>query len=306
MNEHKRIERLILFVELAQQLNFTKAAEKLGISKSYLSEQIKRLESDLQCPLLVRTTRSVRLTQEGERALQQGLTIRSQVLQLERSVSEQHDIVKGTLRLTAPKMFTEVFLFDICQQFREQYPEVRFEINSSYTNFNLNQDDIDIAFRATNTPPENMIAKRLISYQHDLVATPSYLERFGRPSNANELKYHQCLATLHQTEWPLRSANIEVSGWISSNDNHLLKQQAMKGSGIIRIASYYVEKEIERGELERVLTNECLQQDNCIYLFYPQVIYPAKKHQMFIKFVQDYFHNLSKGSKRLESDEQIN
>lgn len=94
MNEHKRIERLILFVELAQQLNFTKAAEKLGISKSYLSEQIKRLENDLQCPLLVRTTRSVRLTQEGERALQQGLTIRSQVLQLERSVSEQHDIVK--------------------------------------------------------------------------------------------------------------------------------------------------------------------------------------------------------------------
>ena len=297
MNEHKRIERLILFVELAQQLNFTKAAEKLGISKSYLSEQIKRLESDLQCPLLVRTTRSVRLTQEGERALQQGLTIRSQVLQLERSVSEQHDIVKGTLRLTAPKMFTEVFLFDICQQFRERYPEVRFEINSSYTNFNLNQDDIDIAFRATNTPPENMIAKRLIAYQHDLVATPSYLKRFGRPSNAYELKHHQCLATLHQTEWPLRSANIEVSGWISSNDNHLLKQQAMKGSGIIRIASYYVEKEIERGELERVLTNECLQQDNCIYLFYPQVIYPAKKHQMFIKFVQDYFDNLSKGSK---------
>ncbi|MEZ8695953.1 LysR family transcriptional regulator [Vibrio lentus] len=297
MNEHKRIERLILFVELAQQLNFTKAAEKLGISKSYLSEQIKRLESDLQCPLLVRTTRSVRLTQEGERALQQGLTIRSQVLQLERSVSEQHDIVKGTLRLTAPKMFTEVFLFDICQQFKEQYPEVRFEINSSYTNFNLNQDDIDIAFRATNTPPENMIAKRLIAYQHDLVATPNYLKRFGRPSNTNELKHHQCLATLHQTEWPLRSANIEVSGWLSSNDNHLLKQQAMKGSGIIRIASYYVEKEIERGELERVLTNECLQQDNCIYLFYPQVIYPAKKHQMFIKFVQDYFDNLSKGSK---------
>ncbi|CAK2909984.1 hypothetical protein VCRA2133E348_370016 [Vibrio crassostreae] len=99
MNEHKRIERLVLFVELAQQLNFTKAAEKLGISKSYLSEQIKRLESDLQCPLLLRTTRSVRLTQEGERALQQGLTIRSQVLQLERSVSEQHDIVKALYAL---------------------------------------------------------------------------------------------------------------------------------------------------------------------------------------------------------------
>ncbi|UPR34179.1 LysR family transcriptional regulator [Vibrio cyclitrophicus] len=294
MNEHKRIERLILFVELAQQLNFTKAAEKLGISKSYLSEQIKRLENDLQCPLLVRTTRSVRLTQEGVRALQQGLTIRSQVLQLERSVSEQHDIVKGILRLTAPKMFTEVYLFDICQQFRQQYPEISFEINSSYTNFNLNQDDIDIAFRATNTPPDNMVAKHLISYQHDLVATPGYLDQFGRPTNVSDLSDHQCLATLHQTEWPLKSANIDVSGWLSSNDNHLLKQQAMVGSGIIRIASYYVAKEVELGELERVLPNECLQHGNSIYLFYPQVIYPAKKHQVFVKFVQNYFESLSR------------
>ena len=292
MNEHKRIERLILFVELAQQLNFTRAAEKLGISKSYLSEQIKRLENDLQCPLLVRTTRSVRLTQEGERAFQQGLTIRSQVLQLERSVSEQHDIVKGTLRLTAPKMFTEVFLFDICQQFRQQYPEICFEINSSYTNFNLNQDDIDIAFRATNTPPDNMVAKHLISYQHDLVATPGYLDQFGRPTNVSDLSGHQCLATLHQTEWPLKSANIDVTGWLSSNDNHLLKKQAMVGSGIIRIASYYVSKEVELGELERVLPDECLQQGNSIYLFYPQVIYPAKKHHVFVKFVQAYFEKL--------------
>ncbi|OED71496.1 LysR family transcriptional regulator [Vibrio splendidus ZS-139] len=296
MNEHKRIERLILFVELAQQLNFTKAAEKLGISKSYLSEQIKRLENDLKCPLLVRTTRSVRLTQEGERALQQGLTIRSQVLQLERSVSEQHDIVKGTLRLTAPKMFSEVFLFDICQRFKQQYPEIRFEINSSYTNYNLNQDDIDIAFRATNTPPENMVAKRLIAYQHDLVATPSYLDQFGRPASAQDLNDHQCLATLHQTQWPLKSANLNVSGWLSSNDNHLLKQQAMAGNGIIRIASYYVAKEIQRGELEQVLPDECLQQGNSIYLFYPQVIYPAKKHQVFIKFVQHYFDGLSLAS----------
>ncbi|MCC4820633.1 LysR family transcriptional regulator, partial [Vibrio lentus] len=74
------------------------------------------------------------------------------------------------------------------------------------------------------------------------------------------LSDHQCLATLHQTEWPLKSANIDVSGWLSSNDNHLLKQQAMAGSGIIRIASYYVAKEVELGELEQVLPDECLQQ----------------------------------------------
>ena len=77
MLEHKRIERLMLFVELAQQLNYTRAAQALGISKGYLSEQIKKLENELQCPLLLRTTRSVRLTPEGERAFEQGRRIRN-------------------------------------------------------------------------------------------------------------------------------------------------------------------------------------------------------------------------------------
>ena len=293
MNEHKRIERLMLFVELAQQLNFTKAAQTLGISKSYLSEQVKRLEAELKCPLLVRTTRSVRLTQEGERVLAQGLTIRSQVLDLERSVSDEHEKVSGLLRLTATKMFAEVFLFDIYQRFKQIYPDICFEINSSYTTFNLNQDGIDIAFRATNTPPENMVATKLISYQHDLVASPAYLEEFGRPNQVSDLHNHQCLATLHQRLWPLLSEDITVSGWVSSNENHLLKQQALAGNGILRIASYYVEKEVMNGELELVLADECIEMNNSVYLFHPQMIYPAQKHKVFIQFVRDYFKDRS-------------
>ncbi|QFT09947.1 LysR family transcriptional regulator [Vibrio sp. THAF190c] len=296
MNEHKRIERLMLFVELAQQLNFTKAAEQLGISKSYLSEQIKRLESDLECPLLVRTTRSVRLTLQGERALAQGLVIRSQVLDLERSVSDEHEAIKGVLRITAPKMFTEIFLSDLCQRFQALYPDIYFEINSSYTTYNLNREDIDIAFRATNTPPENMVAKKLFSYQHDLVAAPSYLEKFGEPNTLDDLQNHQCLATLHQHEWPFNSGSVHVSGWLSSNENHLLKQQAVRGSGIIRIASYYVAEEIKQGNLTPLLTHECIANGNSIYLFYPQMVYPARKHKAFVQFVQDYFekHKLEK------------
>lgn len=289
MNEHKRIERLMLFVELAQQLNFTKAAEQLGISKSYLSEQIKRLESDLECQLLVRTTRSVRLTLQGERALAQGLVIRSQVLDLERSVSDEHEAIKGVLRITAPKMFTEIFLSDLCQRFQSIYPDIYFEINSSYTTYNLNREDIDIAFRATNTPPENMVAKKLFSYQHDLVAAPSYLEKFGEPKSLDDLQNHQCLATLHQHEWPFHSGNVHVSGWLSSNENHLLKQQAVRGNGIIRIASYYVAEEIKQGNLTPLLTHECIANGNSIYLFYPQMVYPARKRKAFVQFVQDYF-----------------
>ncbi len=289
MSDFKRVERLMLFVELAQHLNFTRAAEVLGVSKGHLSDQTKKLELELQCPLLVRTTRSVRLTQEGERAYQQGLRIRSQVLELERNVSSEHDSISGTLRITAPKMFAEIYLFDICAKFRDLHPDIKFEINSSYTNFNLNQDDIDLAFRATMNPPENMVASLLIPYQHYLVASPSYIEANGTPENLGDLSQHQCLTTLHQSVWPMKSQDVAVDGWIATNENHLLKQQALLGHGIVRIASYYVDQEIQSGRLVKVLEHEYLKGQNSIYLFYPQVIYPSQKLKAFVKFVQAYF-----------------
>lgn len=295
MSNRKRIERLMLFVELAEVLNFTKAAESLGVSKGYLSEQIKKLETELQCPLLIRTTRSVRLTQEGSRAYQRGAEIRAQMLELERSLMTDHDEVSGLLRMTAPKMFAETYLFELCAKFKQKHPGISFEINSSYTTFNLSQRDIDLAFRATNNPPENMVATKLLSYGHYLVASPKYLDTYGRPATTSELNQHHCLATLHQKNWPLKSGNIPVTGWVSTNENHILKQQAILGEGIVRIANYYVEKEIEKGLLEQVLTQETLTAQNSVYLFYPQVIYPSVKLKAFVSFVREYFKTMQLG-----------
>ncbi|AXR06885.1 LysR family transcriptional regulator [Salinimonas sediminis] len=293
MSDHKRMERLMLFVELARQLNFTRAARKLGISKGYLSEQVKKLETELKCPLLVRTTRSVRLTREGERALAQGLNIRSQVFQLERSVNEENEAVSGLLRITAPKMFAETFLFSLCSDFQGLHPDILFEINCSYTTHNLNQQDIDVAFRATTTPPDDMVVSELLPYTHLLVASPAYLANYGEPQHIDDLAQHACLATLHQKSWPLKQGPVDINGWLATNENHLLRQQALKGKGIIRVANYYVADDIARGELQVVLPEECLPMGNSIYLFHPQLVYPSQKLKTFTRFVRDYFANHS-------------
>lgn len=288
MLEHKRFERLMLFVELAQQLNFTRAAQALGISKGYLSEQIKTLEVQWQCPLLLRTTRSVRLTPAGERALEQGLTIRKQVLQLERSVGEHHHTLSGPLNITAPKMFAETFLFDVCNAFRAQHPEITFEINCSYTTFNLYQQNFDLAFRATNTPPQEMVVHKLFSYQHVLVAAPDYLQRCGWPETPPDLLQHNCLVTQHQRTWPLGNIDIAVTGSLTTNENHLLRQQALRGEGIIRIASYYVQDDIEAGRLSQVLKSYTLDTNDMV-MFHPQLVYPSQKLQQFSRFVRAHF-----------------
>ena len=276
----------MLFVEIAQQLSFTKAAENLSISKGYLSDQIKKLEAEFKCPLLVRTTRSVRLTPEGERILEQGRKIKATMLDLDRNVHQEHNAISGALRITAPILFTERFLLDICHDFKRRYPEINFIIDSSYTNHDLNQDDFDLAFRATQQPPQNMVAKELFSYQHCLYASPEYLAEYGSPKSMNELSSHHCLSAIEPQRWPLKSADVEITGWLTINDHHLLKQQALAGRGIIRVANYYVDREFKEGRLKKVLEAEYTYGQS-IYLLHPQLIYPSAKLKAFIAFVQE-------------------
>ncbi|MCG7588123.1 LysR family transcriptional regulator, partial [Photobacterium sp. OFAV2-7] len=123
----KNVERLMMFLELAEQGSFTKATEKFGISKGYMSKQIKALEEDLKIKLVVRSTRYMRLTAEGQKAYNYGVEIRSQLQAFQSNVQEENECISGVLRLTAPKMFTEIFLVDICHAFQQKHPDIRFE-----------------------------------------------------------------------------------------------------------------------------------------------------------------------------------
>ncbi|WP_413699972.1 LysR family transcriptional regulator [Psychromonas sp. KJ10-10] len=287
----KNVERLMMFLEVVEQGSFTKAKDTLGISKGFLSKQIKILEEDLKAKLLVRSTRHMRLTSEGHRAYNHGIDIRKQLRLFQKNIHEENENISGKLGITAPKMFTEVFLVDICHQFKSTHPKMSFEINSSYTNFDLMQNEIDIAIRATTTPPENMVAKKLFSYRHILVASPSYLSTYGEPQSIDEMHLHQCMATPHQQTWPMVKSDIDVNGWMSMNDNHVLKQLAIQGKGIIRVPSYYVQKELINGQLIEILSSDVSTQTNDLYLIYPQMTYVPAKLQAFIESLQNYFKN---------------
>ncbi|USD68254.1 LysR family transcriptional regulator [Vibrio sp. SCSIO 43136] len=278
----------MLFLEVARTLNFGEAAKALGLSRSHLSEQIKRLESELKTPLLIRTTRSVRLTLEGEKAYVQAMGIRNQLQELEQQLTREKNQISGLLRITAPKMFAESILVNLCRAFHKQHPEIRFDINSSYQAYNLAEQEIDIAFRASRNPPQNMVANHLFDYSHALVAAPSYLQRAGRLEHPDDLADHQCLATINQPNWVLKDGEIHASGWLTTNDNRVLKERAMAGDGIIRIAQYYVENELQRGELVEVMREQWQQAYNSIYMLYPQRIYPSAKQQAFVEFAKEY------------------
>lgn len=286
VNEHKRVELLLLFVKLAEELNYTKAAKALGISKGQLSDKIKRFEQVLNAPLLVRTTRSVKLTQYGQQVFEQGKSIRGQLFELERSVNTEK--VEGIIRLTAPRMFAQIYLPKLCAEFKKRYPKVEFSINSSYTTHNLNDKDYDVAFRATVSPPLNMVAIKLFDYRHIIVASPSYLRSHAHINQPSDLTAQACIVANGQSKWHFEHTHVMVNGWMSSNDNMLIKQYAIEGAGLIRIADYFVQTQLDNGQLVEVLQAYQSPQ-NGMFLFYPQSSQKAHKIKTFIDFIKNYF-----------------
>lgn len=288
LNEHKKLERLVLFSEVATHLSFTLAAQSLGISRGHLSAQIRRLEHDMKSVLLVRSTRSVRLTPEGRRVLTGMDKIRQSLLELERTVEHETQSIEGLLKITAPIQFTERYLLDICSEFRQRHPNIEFSIDSSYKPYDLNRSHYDLAFRATNSPPEDMVAQSLLSYSHCCVAAPAYLMQYGRPNKPADIIKHQCLRSQDQPNWQFKEEYIAVEGWLKINDNHMLKRQALAGFGIIRVPDYLVDKEVENGTLERVL-DQYMPNGCSIYLVHPQLIHQSKRLNTFLEFTKSKF-----------------
>lgn len=282
--QHKRLERLVLFSEVAERLSFAKAAEHLKISKGYLSDQIKTLEQEMSTPLLIRTTRSVRLTEEGKKVLASTNDIKFVLTDLERRLVR----LDGNIRITAPKIFTEHYLIPIIAAFRQKHPEVTFDLNTSYTPYDLNQSHFDMAFRATKHPPENMVAKKLCSYRHTLAASQEYLDKHSIPQTPYLLSEHQCLAGEEQCQWQFSEGKVTVLGSIISNDNNVLKQFALAGEGIVRLPDYYLHDEIRQNKLVEIL-NDYQVEGFDIYLVFPTATRETARLRLFIDFVSNWF-----------------
>jgi len=288
MKEHKKLERLMLFSEVAEHLSFTVAAEKLNISRGHLSSQVRRLEKEMEMVLLIRSTRSVRLTPEGERVLTGMNKIRHDLLELERNAEHEVNKIEGRIKVTAPAGFAERYLFDVFSKFKRLHPAIEFSINCSYTRFDLNRSDFDLAFRATNEPPQNMVAKHLISYQHCCCASPEYFSTNGTPNTPNELINHECLKGDEQKAWAFKQGDIPTHGWLEVNDNNMLKGLALASKGIIRLPKYLVDKEINSGKLQ-VIFEEDMPEGSMIYMIHPQLIHQSKRLSTFLEFTRQYF-----------------
>src|SRR3990167_6449216 len=178
---------------LAQQGSYTAAAARLGVSKAAVSQRIAELERMAGVALVQRTTRSVRLTEAGQRLVDDTRASFEHIAQCFAQVRDAAGEPRGLLRVTAPVAFARQQLVPRLAGFLREYPEVRMELNLSDHLSSLSTEGFDLAIRHTANPPGTHVAWTLCATRSVLVASRAYLRRQGTPQRPADLAQPNCL-----------------------------------------------------------------------------------------------------------------
>ena len=247
---------------LGQQGSFTAAAARLGVSKAAMSQRIAELERSAGVPLVSRTTRSVRLTEAGERLVD---GTRGAFDQIRESFAGVRDLAaepQGLLRVTAPVAFARQQLVPQLPEFLKAHPRVRLELDMSDRLRSLAVDGFDLAVRHTAAPPETHVAWALAPTRSVLVASRAYLRKRGVPTTPAELAGHDCLFYPRAQETPawafVRTAGDErvtvpVTGPFAANNSEVLRDAAMGGLGIALLPDFSAQSALRTGRLVELL-----------------------------------------------------
>jgi DNA-binding transcriptional LysR family regulator len=187
------IDEIEIFIKVAELGSFSAAAESLNLPQSTVSLKIQRLEDNLEVRLLNRTTRQVKVTAVGQEYYLHCVQIIKDLFEANRAVKSSHEEPKGLLRITAPTESVNLFLDEIINDFLNLYPCIEVNVVASNTMMNPIEEGFDVAIRLANLKDSTLIARLLGQPQDYLCAAPSYLEKFGYPTNIEELSNHKCL-----------------------------------------------------------------------------------------------------------------
>lgn len=284
---------IAVFVQVVESGSFTKAAERLALSKAVISKYVNRLEERLGARLLNRTTRRLSLTEVGQTFYQGSLRGLNELYEAEAEVSRLQDAPRGTLRLSAPMSFGILHIAPALPDFMKRYPglKVDMELNDRY--LDMINEGFDVAIRgALELPDSSLVSRRLCTRKHVVVAAPCYIEQHGCPRKPEELAGHNVLSFSYQQSalnWSFvgpdqKTVSVKVSSRVQMNNSLALKEMLMAGMGIMRTPTFVVGQDIQEGRLFQLLPDyEAIE--GAIYVVYPQRRHLSPKVRAFIDFM---------------------
>lgn len=275
---------LTAFVVVAEERSFTKAAAKLGISQSSLSQIVRRVEGRLGLRLLTRTTRSVAPTEAGERLLQTLVPALEELDASLAALSSLQDRPAGTIRITSVEHAAKTVIWPVLKKLLPDYPEIAVEISLDYGLVDIVSERFDAGVRLGEQVDKDMIAVRIApDMPMAVVGSPSYFERHAPPQSPQSLVDHACLNLRLRTSGGLypwafekngRELNVHVRGPVVFNTIDLILDAALSGLGLAFLPMDQVLEHTTSARLISVLEDWCPRLSG-YHLYYPNRKQPA-------------------------------
>ena len=282
------------FSAVVEAGSFTAAAEKLGLSKSFVSKQVSILEKDLGARLLYRTTRKLSLSDEGGQFYNHCKMIITEAENACTEVMDQQSAPRGKIRITMPQSLIIAGFGQLLIDFQLQYPEIELEVIASGRVEDLVESGIDIALRVGQLEDSSLISRRLADCTFQVVAAPEYIKKCGGPVQPADLIQHNCLIygdSKINRGWPFRSLSgesitVKAKGNMKSNDGGLIVDCMLNGLGIGFGPSFLFKKHIEEGRLQLLLA-DYYQPTTTISALYPLNRNLSRRIRMLIDYLSE-------------------
>jgi len=289
------VSSLYLFAEVVRERSFTAIAKARGIAPSSVSRTIHALEKEVGIRLFHRTTRQIVPTEAGLRYFESISTVLEE-LELAQQLANDHDsLPTGTLKITAPRVFGELYLIPLLPKFNQCYPELSLEVVLTDGFIDLVQEGIDVAIRAGSLQDSSYVARKLLPMNFFITASPNYLAKMGTPSLPENIAEHHCLVfprVGHNPNWLFKTGDeiqeVAVQAKVLVTQSSAIKQLTLAGMGLSLLPDWLVSREIASGELVQLFNDRQVTATNynsAVWMLYPSREYLPLKVKVFNEFI---------------------
>ncbi|MFB9948088.1 LysR family transcriptional regulator [Rhizobium puerariae] len=289
-----RLAGITAFVRTADLGSFVAAGRVTGLSASAVGKAVARLEAELGVRLLQRSTRSIRLTEEGRLFHERCRRLLDELDDAEASLAHAVSVPRGRLRISVP-IVTYHLLVPILPEFMERYPEVELDVDFNDRIVDLIDEEMDVAIRSGELPDSRLISRALRPFRLLLCAAPAYLARHGTPGCPRDLENHQAIRfrfpnSRRLQEWPLRrppdSPEPRVRTVMTCNNMEALRQMAISGIGIACMPDFLARAPLSDGRLATIL-DEHLDAPGLFHIIWPSNRHLSPKVRAFVDFLSE-------------------
>ena len=284
------LDELQAFISIVDSGSIVDASKHLQQTTSGLSRALQRLESKLNVTLLERTTRKLKLTQEGQVFLEKARKILHDLNEAEDALLQSDNDTAGLIRVDSATPFVLHVIVPLISEFNQLYPNIEIELNSNDQIIDLLEHKTDVAIRFGELNDSSLHARLLCKSRLYIVASPEYLAKNGCPKTAQDILNHPQIGfskVSHLNTWPIRvnGEQLSVHPKIKASNGETVRQLALDGLGITCLSAFLVHRDLQQNRLIALLEDQIELHEQSIHAVYYQQEHLPKRVRLFIDFL---------------------